>query len=206
MPFSPHEDECDSIPPPGTVSPQELRMARINIAAATAVLPITPEMAWAVPQLLKRLRLLAPDVVSTNGVLRSLVRAPALDEQFSKALIDSGFLSCDEAIARSRWKFDLEAMLDKERSGSAALVLEHCRDVLSRRRTGRPVDWETVLDNLRTLRSWFPELRTIVLLERLYTRLHALQADAVLVAQAWLDLRACPANAVRAPTAVGRLQ
>jgi len=206
MLFSLHEDERDLTPPPGTISPEELRVVRINIAAATAALPITPEMAWAVPQLLKRIRIASPDVVSTNGVLRSLVRAPALDEPFSKALAASGFLSCDEAIARSRWKFDLEGMLEKERSESAALVLEHCRNVLARRHTGRPVDWEAVLDNLGTLRSWFPELRTIEQLEQRYTSLHALHEKALLVAQRWVELRAGPADAARIPAMVGRLQ
>lgn len=188
MPFPLNEDERDMIPPGGIASPEELRMVRINIAAATAALPITPEMAWAVPQLLKRIRLVSPDVTSTNGVLRTLVRAPGLDEPFAKALADSGFLSCDEPIARSRWRFDLEEMLERERTVSAQ-VLGHCREVLARHHTGRPFDWGAVLDDLRTLRSWFPELRTIELLEQLYGRLHVLHAKAVLVAQLWLDLR-----------------
>jgi hypothetical protein len=54
-----------------------------------------------------------------------------------------------------------------------------------------------VLDNLRTLRSWFPEFRTIELLEQLYGRLHVLHARAVLVAQLWLNRRE-PAFQLRA--------
>jgi hypothetical protein len=108
--------------------------------------------------------------------------------------------------AATRWKFDLEAMLEKERSTSPALVLEHCRDVLTRHRTGLPVDWEAVLDNLRTLRSWFPELGTIEQLEQLYTRLHVLHTKALLVGQRWLGLRAGPTDAARIPATIGRLQ
>ena len=188
MLFPLNEDERDRIPPGRIASPEELRTVRIDIAAATAVLPITPEMAWAVPQLLKRMRLVSPDVISTNGVLRTLVRTPGLDAPIAKVLADSGFLSCDALIARSSWRFELQEMLEREHTASAQ-VLEHCRDVLARHRTGRPFDWEEVLDNLRTLRSWFPELRTIEQLEQLYGRLHVLHAKAVLVAQLWLDLR-----------------
>src|SRR5690242_15490510 len=84
-----------------------------DLAASTAVLPVTVEMAWAVPQLLKRARLVSPGVTSTSGVLRALIRMPECDEQFAKAFEDSGFLSCDQVIGRVRWKYDLAAMAAK---------------------------------------------------------------------------------------------
>jgi CheY-like chemotaxis protein len=194
-----HEDDG------GCASPQQLQVVRTNITAATAILPVTPEMAWAVPRLLKRIHPVSPEVTSTSGVLRALVRMPALDEQFTTALAESGFLSCDEAIAQSRWRYELDGMLDKERSGSAAQVFAHCQEVLRRHHTNTPVDWPCVLAQLRTLRFWFPELRTIELLEQLYTRLHALHTKAVAVAQLWLD-RQPAGSGTYATGAAGRVQ
>ncbi|NPC54832.1 hypothetical protein [Caenimonas soli] len=169
--------------------PEELRTARANIAASAAILPIAPEMAWAVPQLLKRIQLVSPGILSTSGVLRSLIRMPELDEQFAKAFADSGFLSCDQAIERVRWKYDVSEMLALHHGGSAWQVLEHCRVLLMQHRTKQPLDWEGVLIELQTLLSWFPELRTIQLLEQLYARLRALHTKSVLAAQCWLDWR-----------------
>jgi hypothetical protein len=173
----------------GLLTPVELRTARINIAAATAHLPVTAEMAWAVPQLLKRVQLLAPGAQSTSSVLRALIRKPELDEQFAKAFTDSGFLSCDEVIGRARWKFDITEMMAKQAEGSGLEVLAHCGVMLTRHRLRQPLDWDAVLVDLRTLATWFPELRTLQLLVQLYTRLHALHAKSVLVAQCWLDWR-----------------
>ncbi len=146
----------------------EEQTARTNIAASAALLPIAPEMAWAVPQLLKRIQLVSPGIASTSGVLRSLIRMPEWDEQFAKAFADSGFLSCDRAIERVRWKYDITEMMANRHDGSAWQVLEHCRALLAQHRTKQPLDWEAVLIELRTLISWFPELRTIQLLEQLY--------------------------------------
>ena len=175
--------------------PEELRTARTNIAASAALLPIAPEMAWAVPQLLKRIGLVSPGVLSTSGVLRSLIQMPEWDEQFARAFADSDFLSCDRAIERVRWKYDISEMMSKQHDGSAWQVLEHCRVLLMQHRTKQPVDWEAVLIELRTLNSWFPELRTIQLLEQLYARLHVLHMKSVLVVQYWLDWRAGMADA-----------
>src|SRR5512133_3458248 len=61
--------------------PEDLRTARTKIAASAAHLPITPEMAWALPQLLKRVQLVSPGVLSTSAALRSLIRMPQCDEQ-----------------------------------------------------------------------------------------------------------------------------
>ena len=169
---------------------EDLRTARTNIAASAGFLPITPEMAWAVPQLLKRIGLVSPGILSTSGMLRSLIRMPQWDEQFAKALTDSGFLSCDRAIEQVRWRYDLSEMMAKQHGGSAWEVLEHCRVLLTQHRTKLPVDWDGVLVELRTLISWFPELRTIQLLEQLYARLHVLHMKSVLVAQCWLHWRA----------------
>jgi hypothetical protein len=176
--------------------PEELRTARTNIAASAALLPITPDMAWAVPQLLKRIGLVSPGVLSTSGVLRSLIRMPEWDEQFAKAFADSGFLSCDRAIERVRWKYDISEMMAKHRDGSAWQVLEHCCVLLMQHRTKQPLDWETVLIEFQTLISWFPDLRTIQLLEQLYARLHVLHMKSVLVVQYWLDWRAGMADAI----------
>src|SRR5918911_1686925 len=55
------EDEVDS-------STERLRAAHTNLAASTAVLPVTPEMAWTVPQLLKRVQLLSPGIRSIASV------------------------------------------------------------------------------------------------------------------------------------------
>ena len=176
--------------------PEELRTARTNIAASAALLPITPEMAWAVPQLLKRIQLVSPGILSTSGVLRSLIRMPERDEQFAKAFADSGFLSCDRTIERVRWKYDIREMMAKQHGGSAWQVLEHCRVLLKQHNTKQPLDWDAVLIELQTLISWFPELRTIQLLEQLYARLHVLHMKSVLVAQCWLDWRAGIADAI----------
>jgi hypothetical protein len=176
--------------------PEDLRTARISIAASAAFLPITPEMAWAVPQLLKRIGIVSPGILSTSGMLRSLIRMPEWDEQFAKALADSGFLSCDRTIERVRWKYDLREMMAKQHGGSAWEVLEHCRVLLTQHRTKQPVDWDAVLVELRTLISWFPELRTIQLLEQLYARLHVLHMKSVLVVHYWLDWRAAMADAI----------
>lgn len=166
---------------------EEPQTARIDAAATQALLPVTPEMAWTVPQLLKRVQLVAPDIRSTTGVLRAVIRMPECDEQFARAFTDSGFLSCDQAIGRVRWKYDLDEMMAKYLSASGSPVLAHCRSVLARDRANEPFDWDSLLAELRTLRSWFPELRTIELLEQLYTRLHALHVESVRVARCWLE-------------------
>jgi hypothetical protein len=62
--------------------------------------------------------------------------------------------------------------------------------VLSRHRMKQPFDWDAVLTELEMLTSWFPELRTIQLLDQLYTRLNDLHVKSVLAAQGWLDWRA----------------
>lgn len=176
--------------------PRDDAVARCgNAAAETALLPVTPEMAWTVPQLLKRVQLISPGVRSTTGVLRALIRMPERDEQFVRAFTDSGFLSCDRAIGRVRWMYDIEEMTALYRSASGAQVPQHCRALLARHRARQPVDWEAVLVELRTLRARFPELRTIELLEQLYTRLHALHIESVDVAGRWLARsgRAAPA-------------
>lgn len=175
--------------------PETLRAARTEIAAAAAHMPITPEMAWTLPQLLKRLQLVSPGILSTSAALRSLIRMPAWDEQFAKAFAESGFLSCDRVIGQVRWKYDISEMAAKQHGGSAWEVLEHCRDLLARHRTKQPVDWESTLAELRTLASWFPELRTIQLLEQLYARLYVLHTQSVLVVRCWLDWRAGMADA-----------
>ncbi|WP_205960446.1 response regulator transcription factor [Ramlibacter henchirensis] len=179
-------EEC-SMPSPCEVDgAEQLRAVHTTLAAATAVLPITPEMAWSVPRLVKRTRLIPPGPQSTTGVLRAVIGTPALDEAFAQALADSGFLSCDKALEQARWKYDIEEMLAKERSGGAGQVLEHCRSVLAQHRTRQPFDWDAVLAELQTLASWFPELRTLHLLEQLYTRLQALHVQAVLAAELWV--------------------
>jgi hypothetical protein len=176
--------------------PEELRTACTNIAASAAHLPITPEMAWTLPQLLKRIQLVSPGILSTSAVLRSLIRMREWDEQFAKAFADSGFLSCDRAIERVRWKYDIREMVAKQQDGGSAWeVLEYCRALLTQHRTKQPVDWEAVLSELQTLISWFPELRTIQLLEQLYARLYMLHTKSVLVVQCWLDWRAGMADA-----------
>lgn len=180
--------------------PEELRAARTKIAAAAACLPITPEMAWAVPQLLKRIQLVAPGIASTTGVLRSLIGMPQWDEQFAKAFADSGFLSCDRAVERVRWKYDIGEMMAKQHEGGSAWqVLEHCRMLLAQHHTKQPLDWDAVLIELQTLISWFPELRTIGLLEQLYARLYVLHMKSVLVVQWWLAWRAGMADAIPEP-------
>lgn len=171
--------------------PEELRTVRTDIATSAALLPITPEMAWTVPQLLKRVQLVSPGILSTSGVLRSLIRMPERDEQFAKAFADSGFLSCDRAIERVRWKYDILEMMAKQHDGSAWEVLEHCRALLT-----HPLDWDAVLIELQTLVSWFPELRTLQLLEQLYARLYMLRMKSVLAVQCWLDWRACMGDAI----------
>jgi len=170
--------------------PDTLRTARTHVAASAAHLPIAPEMAWTLPQLLKRLQLVSPGILSTSAALRSLIAMPEWDEQFAKAFAESGFLSCDRTIGQVRWKYDLGEMAAKQDGGSAWEVLELCRGLLERHRTRRPVDWEGALAELRTLASWFPELRTIGLLEQLYARLYALHMKSVLVVRCWLDWRA----------------
>lgn len=172
-----------------------LRAARRELAASTALLPVTVEMAWAVPQLLKRARVISPDIASTSGVLRALIRLPECDERFAKALADSRFLVCDQVIARVRWKYDLAEMAAMHRSGADADVPAHCRTVLAEHRLNQPFDWPAVLRELRKLHSWFPELRTLGLLEQLYTRLHELHLQEVHVAQRWLDASARPGDA-----------
>jgi hypothetical protein len=172
-----------------------LPAARTSIAAAAAHLPVTPDMAWALPQLLKRIQLVSPGVLSTSAVLRSLIRTPQWDGPFAKAFADSGFLSCDRAIGQVRWKYDAREMMGKQHGGAAWEVLEHCRVLLAQHRTRQPVDWETVLVELQTLASWFPELRTLQLLEQLYARLHVLHMKSLLVVQCWLDWRAGLADA-----------
>ena len=182
---------CDdeTVPDYGFLTPVELRTARTNIAAATAHLPVTAEMAWAVPQLLKRVQMVAPGAQSTSAVLRALIRKPELDEQFAKAFTDSGFLSCDQVIGRASWKYDLSEMMAKQAEGAGLEVLAHCGVMLTRHRLKQPLDWDAVLVDLRTLAAWFPELRTIELLLHLCMRLHALHVKSVLVAQCWLDWR-----------------
>ena len=103
-----------ALPGKGTPSPRRANRTT-NIAASAALLPIAPEMAWAVPQLLKRIQLVSPGIASTSGVLRSLIRMPEWDEQFAKAFADSGFLSCDRAIERVRWKYDITEMMANRR-------------------------------------------------------------------------------------------
>jgi hypothetical protein len=176
--------------------PEELRTARAGIAASAALLPITADMAWSVPQLLKRIQLVSPGIPSTSGVLRSLIRMPERDEQFAKAFADSGFLSCDRAIERVRWRYDIVEMMAKQHEGSTWQLLEHCRTLLTQHRAKQPLDWDAVLTELRTLISWFPELRTIQLLEQLYARLYVLHTKSVLVVQCWLDWRAGKAHAL----------
>ena len=171
--------------------PEELRTVRTNIATSAALLPITPEMAWTVPQLLKRVQLVSPGIVSTSGALRSLIRMPERDEQFAQAFADSGFLTCDRAIERVRWKYDILEMMAKQHDGSAWEVLEHCRALLT-----HPLDWDAVLIELQTLTSWFPELRTLQLLEQLYARLYMLRMKSVLAVQCWLDWRASMGDAI----------
>jgi hypothetical protein len=180
-------DEAEEPAATKPVTPEELRTARRNIAAATAHLPVTMEMAWTVPQLLKRIQLVSPGTQSTSAALRSLIRMPELDAQFAKAFTDSGFLTCDEVIGRCRWKYDLSEMMARHAQGSDVEVLEQCRTVLWRHRMKQPLDWDAVLVQLQTLGSWFPELRTIQLLQQLYARLHALHLRSVHVAQCWLD-------------------
>jgi hypothetical protein len=169
---------------------EELRIVRTNIAAATVRLPVTPEMAWAVPPLIKRIQPLAPGVQSTSGALRALIRSPELDAHFAKAFTDSGFLWCDQVIGRARWKYDITDMMAKRSDRSDSEVLAHCGMVLSRHRMKQPFDWDAVLTELEMLTSWFPELRTIQLLDQLYTRLNDLHVKSVLAAQGWLDWRA----------------
>lgn len=176
--------------------PEDLQTARTNIAASAAHLPITPEMAaWSLPQLLKRVQLVSPGILSTSGVLRSLIRMPQCDEQFANAFLDSGFLSCDRTIGRVRWKYEFAELKAKQHDGSVWEVLDHCKVLLTQHRTKQPVDWETVLIELKTLRAWFPELRTIQLLEQLYARLYVLHMKSVLAVQAWLDWRSDMADA-----------
>ena len=176
--------------------PEALQSARIRIAASAAHLPITPEMAWALPQLLKRIQLVSPGILSTSAGLRALIRMPGQDELFAKAFAESGFLSCDHMIETARWKYDIGEMVARQHGGSPWEVLEHCRSLLVQHRTKQPVDWEALLVELQTLISWFPELRTIQLLEQLYTRLHVLHVKSVLVAHGWLDWRAGVADAI----------
>lgn len=173
-----------------------LRAARTNVAASAAHLPITPQMAWTLPQLLKRIQLVSPGNLSTSSVLRALIRTPEWDEQFAKAFADSGFLSCDRAIEQARWKYDIKEMMAKGNDGSASELLEHCRVLLAQHRTKQPLDWEAVVIELQTLASWFPELRTIQLLEQLYSRLYVLHIKSVLVVQCWLDWRSGMADAI----------
>ena len=157
--------------------------ARLKIAASEVTLPITAEMAWAVPQLLKRVRLVSPGVLSTSGALRTLVLMPQWDDHFTKAFVDSGFLWCDKALERAQWKYDVKEMIARQLAGAAWEVLEHCRQLLAQHRTKHPVDWSATLADLQTLASWFPEVRTIQLLEHLYRRLHLLHMKGVLVVQ-----------------------
>jgi hypothetical protein len=124
-------------------------------------------------------------------VLRCLIRTPNHDQKFAKAFKDSGFLSCDEVLALVRWKYDLGEMLAEQAGGSVLQVLEHCESVISQDRSKQPLNWHAMLDELQRLRSWFPELRTLRLLEQLYLRLYVLHLKSVLVARYWLDWRAC---------------
>lgn len=179
-------------------SGEEPEAARMKIAATELTLPVTAEMAWAVPQLLKRVRLMSPGVLSTSGALRSLVLMPQWDDHFTQAFTDSGFLWCDRALERAQWKYDVKEMIARQLAGAAWEVLEHCRQLLAQHRTKHPVDWNATLADLQTLASWFPEVRTIQLLEQLYRRLHLLHMKGVLVVQCWLDWRAGMAGAVPA--------
>lgn len=165
----------------------KIAAARREAAASTARLPITEEMAWTVPQLLKRVQLLSPGVRSTTGALRALIQMPQRDAEFAKAFAESGFLSCDEAIGRVRWKHDVGEMQAKLRSASGAQAVLHCQALLSRDSVRQPFDWDAVLADLATLAMWFPELQTLRQLEQLYTRLHSLHVRAVHVARCWLD-------------------
>lgn len=174
----------------------ELRTARTDTAASAALLPITPEMEWAIPQLLKRIALVSPGIASTSAALRSLIRMPQWDEQFAQAFAGSGFLSCDRAIERVRWKYEIGEMIAKQHGGSAWQVLEHCRVLLAQHRTKQPIDWDAVLAELQTLASWFPELRTVQLLEQLYGRLYVLHMKSVRAVQCWLEWRAGMADAL----------
>jgi hypothetical protein len=169
--------------------PDELQAARTAIAVSSAHLPIVPEMAWAVPQLLKRVQLVSPGTWSTSDVLRALIRRPDRDEPLAKAFADSGFLSCDRAIERARWKYDIGLMAARHQGGADFELMEHCRLILQDHRAKQPLDWKAVLLELQTLDEWFQELRTIGLLRRLYARLHVLHVKAVLVAQSWLEWR-----------------
>jgi hypothetical protein len=170
-------------------TPDRLQTAQTNIAASSAHLPITPEMAWSVPQLLKRVQLVAPGMLSTSGVLRALIRMQQWDAAFANAFADSGFLSCDQVIEKVRWKYDIAAMVARHQDGADFEVLEHCRRVLQGHRARLSLDWEAVLLELRTLNAWFPHLRTIQLLRQLYARLHVLHAKEVVTAQSWLQWR-----------------
>lgn len=170
--------------------PEELRHARTNIAGSAARLPITLEMATALPQLLKRIQLVSPGILSTTGALRALVLMPQWDHKFVAAFTESGFLSCDRVIEQAHWKYDLRAMMAMQHGGSAWELLEHCRAVLACQQTKQPVDWNAVLSELQTLVAWFPELQTIRLIEQLYVRLHVLHMKSVIVARSWLDWRA----------------
>jgi hypothetical protein len=170
--------------------PDAVRAERTAVAASTASLPITSEMAWAVPQLLKRIQLVSPGTASTSGALRALFNVPWHDEAFASAFAASGFLSSDRVVGQARWKYDFKAMKAKHDDGSAWEVLEHCRALLAQHRDRQPVDWDAALAELRTLRSWFPELRTVGLLEQLYARLHALNAKSILAVRSWLEWRA----------------
>jgi hypothetical protein len=176
----------------------EARTARTKIAASEVTLPITAEMAWAVPQLLKRVRLVSPGVLSTSGALRSLIRMPQWDDHFTRAFTDSGFLWCDRAVERALWKYDLKEMIARQLEGSAWEVLEHCSQLLAQHRTKHPVDWNATLADLQALVSWFPEVRTLHLLEQLYGRLHLLHMKGMLVVQCWLDWRAGTADTIPA--------
>ena len=172
----------------------DLQAAQANVAASAALLPITPEMAWAIPQLLKRVALVAPGIVSTSGVLRSLVRKPEWDSPFAKAFEESGFLSCDTVLARVRWKYDIGEMMAKAQRESAWPVREHCRTLLSQHNLKQPFDWYVALSELQTLASWFPEMETLRLLRELYTRLYVLHMQSVQTVQCWLHWRAGPAD------------
>jgi hypothetical protein len=170
--------------------PEETQADRTSVAVAAATLPIAPEMAWAVPQLLKRVQLVAPGALSTNGALRALLRMPQHDEAFANAFTDSGFLSSGVALEHMRWKHDLGLMKGKHHDGSAWQVLEHARALLTQERTRQPVDWDAALGELRTLLSWFPQLRTVELLEQLYARLNGLHTQSILAVRSWLEWRA----------------
>ena len=190
--------ECSCDAAPAEEVSDALRLARTNIAAATARLPITPEMAWAVPQLLKRAQLIAPGAQTTTGVLRAVIRMPECDEQFAAAFADSGFLSCAQVLEQAHWKYDIAEMIAFEHSGGAIQVQEHCRRTVAALGPGsQQLDWDDALDELRVLAEWFPQLRTVALLRQLYARLHVLHTKAVLVAHAWLELRQYPERGAR---------